>query len=55
MLIPGGAVTVFEVGLYVDWSFSADGVGKVVLDLADNGYMAQCPLVQLELLTGPPT
>jgi hypothetical protein len=53
ILIPGGAVTMFEVGLYVSWSF--DNVGKVILDLADNGYMAQCPLVQLEILTGPPT
>jgi hypothetical protein len=57
ILIPGGAVTVFEVGLYVDWSFDGvgDHPGSIILDLADNGYIAQCPLVQLEVLTGPPT
>lgn len=53
ILIPGGAVTMFEVSLYVYWSF--DNAGHVILDLADNGYMVQCPFVELEVLTGPPT
>lgn len=60
--IPGGAVTVFEVGLTVSWGFynsggdPVDDFGQsVTLDLAYDplGYMAQCPMVQLEILTPP--
>jgi hypothetical protein len=61
--IPGQAVTLFEVGLEVSWSFTniygqtvEDQPQSVSLDLADDalGYMVQCPMVELEVLT-PPT
>lgn len=56
ILIPGGATTVFEVGLEVGWSF--DGTGQdqeIVFDTATDDYIVRCPFVQLEVLTGPPT
>jgi hypothetical protein len=65
ILIPGRAVTLFEVGLTVEW-WCHDGSGassttveddfqRVRLDLADNppAYMARCPMVELEILTPP--
>jgi hypothetical protein len=60
--IPGRAVTLFEVGLEVEWWFN-DGYGQTVddddqsitLDLAYDplAYMARCPMVELEILTPP--
>jgi hypothetical protein len=61
--IPGQAVTVFEVDLVLDWWFYNDSdetvdeqIQLISLDLASDklGYLAQCPLVQLEILTPPP-
>jgi hypothetical protein len=56
IVIPGGATTVFEVGLQVAWSF--DGTGQdqnIIFDTATDDYIVGCPFVQLEVLTGPPT
>ncbi len=61
LAIPGHAITMFEVGLRIDWWFSHDGETvddqpqSITLDLANDalGYMARCPMVQLELLTAP--
>jgi hypothetical protein len=59
--IPGGAVTLFEVGLTISWWFHS-GVDTVdsdyqsiTLDLGYDplGYMARCPMVELEILTPP--
>jgi hypothetical protein len=57
ILIPGGAVTVFEVGLRVDWSFNgATGQDQqIIFDTATDDHIVGCPFVQLEVLTGPPT
>jgi hypothetical protein len=61
--IPGQAVTVFEVDLHLAWWFRNDHFDTVdnqpqsiSLDLASDalGYMVQCPMVQLQLLTAPP-
>lgn len=61
--IPGRAVTLFEVGLRVEWSFfnltasgedPVDDFGQsITLDLAYDppAYMARCPMVELEILT----
>ncbi len=59
--IPGRAVTLFEVGLNVSWWFhygvdTVDDDGQsITLDLGYDplGYMAKCPMVELELLTPP--
>ncbi len=59
--IPGGAVTLFEVGLTVGWSFAHGGENveeedqSITLDLAYDklGYIARCPMVELEILTPP--
>ena len=57
ILIPGGATTMFEVGLQVSWSFGdTNGHGQeVIFDTAADDYIVGCPFVQLEVLTGPPT
>jgi hypothetical protein len=61
--IPGGAVTLFEVGLTIGWSFhNIDGDNvesdyqSITLDLGYDplGYRAVCPMVQLEVLTPLP-
>ena len=60
--IPGGAVTLFEVGLRINWWFHDatetvdDDYQSITLDLAYDplGYIARCPMVQLEVLTAPP-
>jgi hypothetical protein len=61
--IPGHASPLFGVGLRTDCGSSTastivddDGRG-ITLDLASYplGYIAECPMVQLELLTSPPT
>jgi hypothetical protein len=70
ILIPGGAVTIFEVGLTVYWQFkkgeppdqtTEDQPQEVKLDLANDklGFMIQCPTVELGILAprtlhGPP-
>jgi hypothetical protein len=54
--IPGQAVTVFDVNLYFVFSFGP-GTGSdqnVLLDMATDGYIAKCPFLALEVLTGPP-
>jgi hypothetical protein len=70
ILIPGGAVILFEVGLNVYWQFlkgeppyppTDDQPQEVKLDLANDelGFMIQCPTVELGILAprtlhGPP-
>ena len=70
ILIPGGAVTLFEAGLNVYWEFvkgeppyqtTDDQPQEVKLDLANDklGFMIQCPTVELGILAprtlhGPP-
>jgi hypothetical protein len=60
--IPGGAVTLFEIGFTVSWSFHdgtsggdpvEDDYQSITLDLANDtlGYIARCPMVQLEIFT----
>jgi hypothetical protein len=57
ILIPGGATTMFEVGLGVSWWFGgATGQHQnITFDTATDDYIVGCPFVQLEVLTGPPT
>jgi hypothetical protein len=59
--IPGGAVTLFEVGLTISWWFHNGGdtvdsdYQSISLDLGYDplGYEAVCPMVELEILTPP--
>jgi hypothetical protein len=53
--IPGGAVTLFEVGFHVGYAFSDGGQldDGVQLDLSNDNknHMVTCPMLELELLT----
>jgi hypothetical protein len=57
ILVPGRAVTLFEVALYVSYGFDDGGniSDLVSADFSNNGRAIFCPFVQLELLTAPPS
>jgi hypothetical protein len=56
IIVPGRAVTVFEITLQLSYSFDDGGniSDLVAANFADNGNAVFCPFVQVELLTAPP-
>jgi hypothetical protein len=56
IIVPGRAVTVFEVAVNLSYGFDDGGniSDLVFVDFANNGNSIRCPFVQLELLTAPP-